>query len=274
MTSRRALAFILGLTWAGLGGHGVLAQSGALAPLDGRTIAERINAREDGRTLRETMTMTLTARSGATRTRKTTVMRADFDGVTKTMIRFDAPTNVKGTAFLSFDYDDADQSDDRWLYLPAMRRVRRISAADRGDYFLGTDFTYQDIEDSTKFSLSDYIFNAAGTQEYGGITCHALEITAKTPDIAKELGYSRVRALVDPSNWMPVHADYWDLGGNHLKTVELSGIMEVQGIWTATRMVGRNHKTGHSTELVHTDMVYDEDIGERRFNPQALGRKR
>ncbi len=240
--------------------------------LDADTIARTVYERNEGTTTRQKMVMRLINRSGSVRTRDTRVLRLRDDEARRTAIFFQAPTNVKGTAFLNYDYLAPDRTDDRWLYLPAMRRVRRISAADRGDYFLGTDLTYQDIQDSTKFPLEDYTFARRGMETFEGIETILLEAVPKTEKIADELGYSRILARINPANWMPVKADYWDTNDNKLKTITLEDQTEIQGIWTAMRVVAVNHKTGHRTELIYSDVVYDVEIEDRELSPSALRR--
>ena len=76
---------------------------------------------------------------------------------------------MRGTGFLTYDYADVSVDDDQWLYLPALRKVRRISASDRGDFFLGTDFTYEDIKKEQKVEINDYAFQAKGSENVEGI---------------------------------------------------------------------------------------------------------
>jgi hypothetical protein len=106
---------------------------------DGDTIAQRINARDEGESVSRDLKMEMTDKRGKTRIRETSGYRKYYGSDKKTIIIYRSPKNVKGTGFLTFDYADTQHDDDQWLYLPAMRKVRRISASDRGDYFLGTD---------------------------------------------------------------------------------------------------------------------------------------
>src|SRR5690606_14175570 len=112
----------------------------------------------------QSLRMVLTDRSGAQRIRDTRVFREEFEDDKRTAIFFTGPKRLQGTGFLTWDYDDPARADDQWLYLPAARRVRRISASDRGDYFLGTDFTYEDVKKQTKLALEDYDFKALGVE--------------------------------------------------------------------------------------------------------------
>jgi len=121
-------------------------------------VIAKINSVDDGEYVTRHLTMTLIDKRGKKRVRETIGYRKYFGKEKRTILFYKKPTNVKGTAFLTFDYPDATKDDDQWLYLPALRKVRRISAADRGDYFLGTDFTYEDIKLEGKVDPQDYDF--------------------------------------------------------------------------------------------------------------------
>ena len=123
--------------------------------LTGDEIVAQMNARDDGNYVTRGFSIELTDRSGKTRTEKTIAYRRYFGDEKRTIIFYTEPTRVRGTGFLTYDYADPAIDDDQWLYLPALRKVRRISASDRGDYFLGTDFTYEEIS------------NPVFTQEHG-----------------------------------------------------------------------------------------------------------
>ena len=130
--------------------------AGAEALPAGDEIARRINARNEGEVVSRHVTMAMTDRGGTERVRETKGFRKYFGKEKRVVIFYLSPANIKDTAFLTYDYPEADRDDDQWLYIPAARKVRRISASDRGDYFLGTDFTYEDIRKETKVGIEDY----------------------------------------------------------------------------------------------------------------------
>ena len=134
----------------------------------GLEIAQRINDRDEGEAVSRNLTMEMIDRRGKKRVRETRGFRKYYGEEKRTVIFYLKPKNVKKTAFLTYDYPLADRDDDQWLYLPAMRKVRRISASDRGDYFLGTDFTYEDIKKESKVSIEDYTWKTVGEEEIDG----------------------------------------------------------------------------------------------------------
>src|SRR5688500_10008912 len=122
----------------------------------GDEIMQKVNARDEGKQVVQNFSMELVDKNNKRQSRDTKTYRKDYKDQRKSIIIYDNPSNVKGTAFMSFDFQATGKEDDQWLYLPALRKTRRISASNRGDYFLGTDFTYEDIKLGTKVSMADY----------------------------------------------------------------------------------------------------------------------
>ena len=200
----------------------------------------------------------------------TRAFRKTLSDSRRTAIFYLEPANVRGTAFLTFDYDAAATEDDQWLYLPALRKVRRVPAAERGDYFLGTDLTYEEVRNDNRVTLSDWTFHLAGDAVVDGVACKVVEGTAATPAIARELGFSRARWHVDPSIWMSRRNEYWDQSGNALKTIDNRELRQQDGVWTPMRVEALNHKTGHRTVLEVTDIDLKTPLADRLFTQQQL----
>ncbi len=239
---------------------------------DGTKVMEQVVARNEGSWVTRDLRMELTDRSGTTRVQETKAFRKYYGAEKRTVIFYVNPTNIKGTAFLTYDYPDAEVDDDQWLYLPALRKVRRISASNRGDYFLGTDFTYEEIKKENKLELSDYAFNSVGWEDVAGNPTIVVEGLPVDEDVAKELGYSRVLWRVDPTIWMSRKTEFWDTNGNHLKTITLPQVEQIDGIWTALRIQAVNHKTGHRTNFAFSNVDYSSPVADQRFEQSLLKR--
>lgn len=255
-----------------LAAGGAAGPAPADAPPSGREIAERVNARPEGDTLERTIRMELVDRHGSVRVRETRTFRENVGDERRSVLFFESPKNIRGTAFLTHDHIAPGREDDQWLYLPAARKVRRISAADRGDYFLGTDLTYDDMKNEGRLSLSDYRFQNLGREDVDGRHCWKLEGTPVSKAVADELGYGRVQLWVDPDLWMVVRSEIWDVNGNPLKTVRFGDIQQVDGIWTPFEITAVNHKTGHETVLRASDVHYRAKLDDRLFTASALRR--
>ena len=241
--------------------------SGLLSGLD---IAKNINQVEEGVQQTRKLHMKMVDRRGKVRERYTLGFRKYYGEEKRTVLFYLKPKNIKDTAFLTYDYPDNE--DDQWLYLPALRKARRISASDRGDYFLGTDYTYEDIKKEGKVETRDYNFTTLAQDTIDGTLTYLVEGVPKGKKIAKELGYGKAHWWVDPSNWVVLKAKYWDTKLNELKTLNMGDVRKVDGIWTRHTMKVANHKTGHSTEFTFSEVDYESQVKDKLFTRQAITR--
>jgi outer membrane lipoprotein-sorting protein len=237
----------------------------------GDEIAQKINARDEGKQMIQDFSMELIDKSGKKQSRDTKIYRKDYKDQRKSIIIYNNPSNVKGTGFMSYDYNTIKE-DDQWLYLPALRKTRRISASNRGDYFLGTDFTYEDIKLGTKVSITDYKRKTLKEETIDGHKCYLVESIPLNDKIAKELGYSKVHQWVDAQIWLIRKAQYWDVGGNLLKTTLITEVKPVQGIWTIHKLQAENHKTNHKTNIVFKNVNYQVNVSDNIFTEESLER--
>lgn len=237
-------------------------------------IVQRINDVDDGEFVSRKLIMHLTDRRGRERVRETFGYRKYFDEEKQSILFYESPSNVKDTAFLTWDYPNPEVDDDQWLYLPAVRKVRRISSSDRGDYFLGTDFTYEDIKLEGRLEPADYNYTLVGEEALDGVATLKLQSEPKSDEIAKELGYGRTEFWVDVSNWIVIKANYWDTKGEPLKSLTVSDTRLVNGIWTRHQLEVQNHKTGHSTKFLFSDVDYNSPVDDGLFTQRSLARGR
>jgi predicted RND superfamily exporter protein len=242
------------------------------AALDGTAVATRIAERAEGDNSRRLLDIIITDRRGKTRERTALVLKQNDGDRRLTRFTYLAPKSVNEVTFLSHDNLDQAASDDRWLFLPATRKVRRIPASDRGDYFLGTDFTYEDIQSEFKLSLADYDFVLDDTQIVDGRTVYLLSGTPRSEAIARELGYGGFRARVDGSNWLFHEVEFLDPDGERLKTVTIHSAEEFDGIWCATDIEVVNHQTSHATRFVYQEVDYDTSLSAGLFEANTLAR--
>lgn len=261
----------------GLGGATLSASDLATEPKlsdlpSGETVVARVNARNEGLTLTRDLTMKLIDRRGKERIRETRGFRKYFGDEKRTAIFYLSPNNIRDTAFLTYDYPQVDQDDDQWLYLPALRKVRRISASDRGDYFLGTDFTYEDIKKESKIAAEDYRFQTLRADSVDGHAVWVVEATPISEKVAQELGYGKVVLWVDAEIWISRLTEFWDTRGEPLKTTRSLDIRRVDGIWTSHRLEVEQHQTHHRTLFTFSEVKYDTDIDDKVFTEGALRR--
>lgn len=249
---------------------GAAAQDAALP--SGDEVVKNVNARDDGINLTRNMKVTMTDKRGKTRVQETKTFRRYYEGEKRSAIFYVKPANIKNTAFLTYDYLGADTDDDQWLYIPELRRVRRISSANRGDYYLGTDMTYEDMKLDTRLSTDDYNWTTLKTEEVDGKQCYVIEGIPVSEDIAEELGYGKYRTYIDTQTWLQHKTQVWDVNGNELKTIIFGGWKEVDGVWVVSTMAATNHKTKHSTIFEFADQDVTTEIPEDMFTERALKR--
>ncbi len=242
------------------------------APISAAELVARVNGLDEGEFVTRKLSMQLVDKRGQERVRDTVVYRKYYGQEMRTIVFYLSPANVRNTSFLTWDYPEVERDDDQWLYLPALRKVRRISSADRGDYFMGTDFTYEDIKLDGKLSESDYTFEVLQTPSERADGFYQLAAVPRNDEIAGELGYSRIEFVVDPANWLVVGGEFADVKGNPLKTFRVTESAQVDGIWTRERIEVENHKTGHRTIFAFSDIDYTTPVNDELFSKLAMER--
>jgi len=240
----------------------------SLWAMDALEIVNRINSRDDGQHVKRKLKMELIDKRGKTRVQETISYRKYYGEDKKTVIFFISPKRLKGTGFLT--YDNAIKDDEQWLYLPSLRKVRRISSANRGDWFLGTDFSYEEIKKETKISKDDFNFKLLDeTDDF-----YILESIAKNKKIAKELGYSKIISQIDKKIFISRKTQFYDTRGELLKTLKSSDIKKIDTIWTIHHMQMSNHQNKHVSHFYFSDVDYKKDIKDNIFTKASLKRRR
>ena len=242
----------------------------ASEPTTGLQVMKLVEARDDGDDLIKKTTQRLIDKRGNVRERKMISFSKDYGLDSKSVSYFLAPANVRDTAMLTWDYADEAKDDDQWLYLPALKKVRRISSSDRGDYFMGTDFTFEDIK--TTPELGDYNWTLVGSDKVDGFDVWLVDAEPKTDQLKKDLGYSKVRYTVRKDIYMYIKVDFWDRKGKELKHLVSTGIKQIDGIWTATGGLMTNVQTNHKTELILSDHQYNTGLSDRLFTERMIKR--
>jgi len=236
----------------------------------GLNIMQLVDARDDGDDLIQKMKQRLVDRRGSVREREMISIRKDYGKDSKSITYFLAPSNVRDTALLTWDYDGVEKDDDQWLYLPALKKVRRISSSDRGDYFMGTDFTFEDIKQTPE--LEDYNWVLMGSETLNGQEVWVVEGEPKTDALKKNLGYSKTRYFVRKDINLYIRVDFWDRKGQELKHLVSEEIKLIEGVWTAMSGTMTNVQTGHRTELSFSEQSYNTGLSDRTFSERMLKR--
>ena len=184
----------------------------------------------------------------------------------KTLVIFDEPADVKGTAFLS--YTHALKPDDQWLYLPALKRVKRISSANKSGPFMGSEFAYEDIGSQ---EVEKYTYKYLRDEILDGQDCFVIERYPRY----KHSGYTRQVVWYDQSHYRVLKIDFYDRKDKLLKTLTFKGYQQyLDHYWRADVMEMVNHQTGKSTTLAWQHYRFRTGLTERDFDRNSLKRAR
>jgi len=236
-------------------------------------IAKQVDQRDTGRDSRLTMQMRLFDRQGRARERTLTVdgLRGQGGAGDRVLVRFSYPNDIAGTGFLVWERPGGD--DDRFLYLPALSRVRRISGAERQESFVGSDFTYEDIGGR---ALEDYAYTLVADNgsvdgswaDASGARHPAWRLESKAKDT--DATYPKVVSTIRKDNFVVVAADVFNRRGERAKTYRVTRLTQVQAIWTVMGSTMSNEIDRTRTELAVTEARYNTGLAERDFSRRAL----
>ena len=189
----------------------------------------------------------------------------DEDLGDRSLVIFDNPNDIKGTALLS--HANILDPDDQWLFLPALKRVKRISSANKSGPFVGSEFAFEDF---TALELNKYDYNWLREEEYEGLVNDVVERSPRY----ENSGYTRQVSWVDRDVFQVRKVEFYDRRGDLLKTLTLKDYREYDGVWRSHRFEMVNHQTGKSTDMIYGDYGFDTGLDESDFVKGRLSRLR
>lgn len=234
----------------------------------GLEIAKEVKLRDEGwiDTVAQ-MQMILRGPSGDESIREIRVKTLEVAGDgDKALTIFDQPRDIAGTAFLSFSKTQG--ADDQWIYLPAAKRVKRISTRNKSSPFMGSEFAYEDM---TSFELEKFKFAYLRDESIDGIDCFVVEQIPTD----KYSGYKRQIVWVDKAHYRVQKTEFYDRKDALLKVLKPSEYtLYLDKYWRALRADMVNHQTGKSTTLITSDMQFKTNLKDSDFDKNALRRLR
>lgn len=234
----------------------------------GLAIAKEVDLRDTGfKDSTAKMEMVLKNKQGKTSVRNVRVKTLEVNGDgDKGLSIFDKPRDVKGTAFLT--YSHSKKPDEQWLYLPALKRVKRISSKNKSGPFMGSEFAYEDISSQ---ELDKYTYKYLRDEKFNGIDCFVIE---RYPTY-KNSGYKRQVVWINKKEYRPEKIDFYDRKNSLLKTLVFEDYKQYLGkYWRASTMKMINHQTGKSTILSWQDYKFQTGLSDKDFNRNSLKRAR
>lgn len=211
------------------------------------------------------MSMHLTNKHGDSSSRELRLQTLEVDGDgDKSLTIFDQPRDVKGTAFLSFTHSLT--ADEQWLYLPALKRVKRISSSNKSGPFMGSEYAFEDL---TSFELDKYKYEYLRDEVIDGMD----SFVVRNYPLYKKSGYKYRDVWIDKAEYRVLKTDFYDRKGSLLKTLTNSEYKQyLDKYWRPMKASMVNHQNGKSTDLVWTDYKFNVGLKERDFNKNSLKR--
>ena len=203
----------------------------------------------------------------SSRTLEIQTLEAPNDDVgDKSLVIFDSPRDINGTALLS--HAKIIDPDDQWLYLPALKRVKRISSTNKSGPFVGSEFAFEDF---TATELNKYSYKWLREEDCGEFTCDVVE---RYP-LYENSGYTRQIAWIDQSVYQTRRLDFYDRKDSLLKTLNFQDYREYDGgYWRSHKLSMKNHQTEKSTDLIYSDYEFKTGLNDNDFNKGVLKRAR
>jgi uncharacterized protein len=218
------------------------------------------------------VTFTLINKSGQERVRETlstSKLQANARDSLR-LVRFLSPPDIAGTATLLIEHADGD--DDIWIYLPALKKVRRLVAANKKDSFVGTDLSYGDIIGHKVQEWTHVLIKEDTLDEQA---CYVVESTPNSDATREQSGYSKRLSWLRTDNFVLVRGEFWDANGTPLKTFVVRDVRLVdpaQDKWQGMRLEATNRQTQHRTRITFADFAFQPAIAEDLFSTRYLER--
>ncbi len=236
-----------------------------------REIMERVEDRDEGHPSIIDVEMTLIDKSGRKRLREIRAFGMDRGEDELQLLFFLAPADLKDTGFLTYDYDEFGKDEEQWLYLPALKKTKRIASNDRSGSFMGSDFSYADM---TSRDLDQYDYTLMKETDVDGVPVWQIESVPRTAKESKETGYTKSILFVRKDNYVVIRSVGWLKKAGRLKYMDVKALEEIDGIWVETEIhmtTKKGQKTLHKTVLRNSNIrLEQEEIGEDFFTVRQM----
>jgi outer membrane lipoprotein-sorting protein len=203
---------------------------------------------------------------GRERIRQITTASKKFGEINKTIMKFTAPADVKGTAILIYDYTNKD--DDMWIYMPALRKTRRIISSEKGKSFMSSEFTNADM---SKPNMNDFNYKILSSETYKGHSCWKIKNACKDEDIEDENGYSKKIVWIEKETYLCHKIEFYDLSGELHKIQSIEQYeKQSNGKYFAFYMKMENTQNGRESIMTINKFQIGSTLTESTFTPAML----
>jgi len=232
------------------------------AEITGKQIMEDVYNNPTGDDMQGELTMTLTNKQGESRVRTLKQYIKYGDEMDKKIMFFMAPADVRGTSFMNWSYADG-RDDDQWIYLPALKRTKRISSDGKSDYFMGSDFTYDDLGDRHPNEDTHTLLREETLDEKA---CWVVESIPKEEDYM----YSKTITWVMKDNYLGLRREFYDEDGVLLKILTIHKFDNIDGFWTILETEMKNVQKDHKTNMAFNNVQINQGIPDSRFTERSM----
>lgn len=236
-------------------------------PMNGRDVMQKQKDLHKSHTEFIEQEMILIDKSGREEVRalKNYVKEVEED-VNRTLIVFLSPADIKGTALLTWQHKDGD--DDQWLYFPARGKMQRIAKGGKKNYFMGTDFTYEDMQSE---ELDDYTYTILRDEAIDGSSCYVIESVPANEKKQRESGYSKRIIWITKDHYTASKVEFYDRRDKLIKTQINREWVNVTGpIWRPQKMLMENHKARHKTKVSVIKRELNQKIDDQTFTQRFI----
>ncbi|MGC9513928.1 MAG: outer membrane lipoprotein-sorting protein [Fidelibacterota bacterium] len=232
------------------------------AEITGKQIMEDVYNNPTGDDMQGELTMTLTNKQGETRVRTLKQYIKYGNEMDKKIMFFQSPADVRGTSFMNWSYADG-RDDDQWIYLPALKRTKRISSDGKSDYFMGSDFTYDDLGDRHPNEDTHTLLRE---ETLDGKACWVVESIPKEEDYM----YSKTVTWVMKDNYLGLRREFYDEDGDLLKILTIKKFDNIDGFWTILETDMKNVQKDHKTNMAFNNVQINQGIPDSRFTERSM----
>ena len=238
--------------------------------LSGRAVMEKVLNKTTWKDMKANIELILTNSRNDVRKREITMFnkkrRANLSDM---LMRFVKPADVRGVSFLLIENKNSD--DDRYLYLPALRRIKRIASSGKGGNFMSSDFTYYDIG---KPKLNDWKYKRLKDEIVNGHDSFQVECLPATPKIKEETGYGKIIRWIRKDIFVTIKSVYFDSAMRKWKVLEVPQIKDIAGVWFQTDMIMKDIQNNHTSEMKFSNIKVNVNLPENFFTQRYLQRVR
>lgn len=241
---------------------GLLMIAQGVFALDGTQIAQKSHDVSKSKTTHSAVVMELVDKNGKVDTRTIEEFGMKKNDLSSTVMIFKSPASVKNTRFLKKENEGGRE--DKFIYLPALKRVRRIASSDGGKSFMGTDFTYDDMETR---DVDRDIHTLVKEESLNGEDCYVVKGVAKDP---KDSQYSYRLSWIRKDNFVPVKLELYDNQSKLLKVMNVLDLQNIDGFWTPMVAEMKNVQTDHKTVITIKKIIFDKGVNGKVFTQGFL----